>query len=140
MTARPKSRLKREEMAALAKTAVEKKLRLSSIIAEKEVAYLSAIADSHRDAGPPSGQSNLSFFAAVIPWVSSFIQVYAKQTDYVAALAWASNQPKRNEKPVSLLTTLMTTYFIERGYERSLSQSKEDKDTWAAIRHRLDYL
>jgi hypothetical protein len=101
-----------------AQMAVEDKLGLRPVIDTYEKDFLDTLVDAHKHARGVLGDSNVAFFADVIPWVASLIQVYVTQPNFLDAIEWVRAEFRGTTKPISILTVLTTIYLIQRGCER----------------------
>lgn len=125
----------------LAETAVEK-LKLASVIEIHEMEFLETLVASHVHARETMGDTDVAFFADVIPWIASLMQVqsFVRQNDFVEAVEWTKKQFNQTDRPISVLTVLVTTHLIQRGCEMSRAGSAESQRVWQEIRERLDDL
>ncbi|HMF85643.1 MAG TPA: hypothetical protein VK598_04760 [Nitrospiraceae bacterium] len=124
----------------LAQLAVTEKLKLATLLYIHEADYLDFLVKAHRDAKEQLEDNNAAFFADVIPWVTSLIQVFVAQGDFLAAIEWAKAEFKETTKPISVLTVLTTTFLVHRGIERAKTESQAAQNTWKEIRKRLGFL
>jgi hypothetical protein len=131
------SELTQHQISELAATAVERRLFLDAVIASHEPDFFETLVGAHLHAKKVLPDNSATFFAEVIPWVASLIQLFVKQSDFLEAIEWAKDTFD-TPKPISILTVLTTTYLIQRGYSKARGTSQEA--LWRELVDRLGIL
>lgn len=124
----------------LARIAVRDQLKIAGVFYIHEADFLEFIANAHRAAKKGARDNNEAFFREIIPWVSSLIQVFVEQANFLDAIKWVKTEFAEAEKQVSILTVLTTIFLIQRGFEQSEGKEPVVHEVWKEIRKRLDRL